>query len=349
MFAGVDTHKDTLAVAVIDHAGRVVSQLELPNQDSGYVRLLALLTSHNVVRVGIEGSGNFGWPAAIYLLKRDVSVVEVPPLMTSRERLSRPGQGKTDPVDAIAIARITARGDALPPVRPMTGHAADLRVLTEYRDQLVNERTATANRVHTDLLWLRPGYQHQLPHLTNISHLHAALQLLDGEDSVRAAVTRARLDRMLTLTEQLAELRIQIDALVKASSSTLPELYGVGPVVAATIIGHVVDVRRYPTRHHFATANGTAPIPASSGRTVRHRLNRGGNRQLNRAIYTIAITQIRADTEGRAYYQRKRAEGKTSREALRCLKRRLSDLIYRRLRADLANAAQPNPSLSIAA
>ena len=348
MFAGVDTHKDTLAVAVIDHAGRVVRQLELPNQDSGYVRLLALLTSYNVVRVGIEGSGNFGWPAATYLLEGDLSVVDVPPLMTSRERLSRPGQGKTDPVDAIAIARITAREDALPPVRPMTGHAADLRVLTEYRDQLVTERTATANRVHTDLLWLRPGYQHQLPHLTNIAHLHAALELLSGDDSV-PAVTRRRLARMLTLTEQLAELRIQIDALVKASGSTLPEVYGVGPVVAATIIGHVSDVRRYPTRHHFATANGTAPIPASSGRTVRHRLNRGGNRQLNRALYTIAITQIRADTEGRAYYQRKRAEGKTSREALRCLKRRLSDLIYRTLRADLANAAQRTPTLSIAA
>lgn len=349
MFAGVDTHKDTLAVAVIDHAGRVVRQLELPNQDSGYARLLALLTSHNVLRVGMEGSGNYGWPAAIYLLQRDLNVVEVPPLMTSRERLSRPGQGKTDPVDAVAIARITAREDALPPVRPMTGQAADLRVLTDYRDQLVNERTATANRVHTDLLWLRPGYQHQLPHLTNMAHLHAALELLSGEDSVRAAVTRSRLARMLTLTEQLAELRIQIDALIKASGSTLPEIYGVGPVVAATIIGHVFDVRRYPTRHHFAAANGTAPIPASSGRTVRHRLNRGGNRQLNRAIYTIAITQIRADTEGRAYYQRKRTEGKTSREALRCLKRRLSDLIYRTLRADLANAAQPTPTLSIAA
>ena len=111
-----------------------------------------------MARVGIEGSRNFGWPAATYLLKRDLNVVEVPPLMTSRERLSRPGQGKptrpgqTDPVDAVAIARITAREDALPPVRPMTGHAADLRVPTEYRDQLVNERTATANRVHTDLL-----------------------------------------------------------------------------------------------------------------------------------------------------------------------------------------------------
>ena len=114
----------------------------------------------------------------------------------------------------------------------------------------------------------------------------------------------------MTLTEQLAELADPNRRPGQSRGSTLPEVYGVGPVVAATIIGHVSDVRRYPTRHHFATANGTAPIPASSGRTVRHRLNRGGNRQLNRALYTIAITQIRADTEGRAYYQRKRAEGK---------------------------------------
>ena len=100
------------------------------------------------------------------------------------------GPGQADPVDAVAIARITAREPSLPPVRPMTGHAADLRVLTEYRDRLVNERTATANRVHTDLLWLRPGHQHQLPHLTNTAHLHAALELLSGDDRVRAAVSR---------------------------------------------------------------------------------------------------------------------------------------------------------------
>ena len=111
-------------------------------------------------------------------------------------------------------------------------------------------------------------------------------------------------------------------------------MYGVGPLVAARFLAEVVDVRRYPTRNTFAAANGTAPIPASSGRTVRHRYNPGGNRQLNRALYTIAITQIRADTEGRAYYDRKRAEGKTSREALRCLKRRLSDVVYRTMRAD---------------
>ncbi len=136
MFAGVDTHKDTLAVAVIDPAGRVVTQLEVANKDSGDVRLLAVLTRHAVTRVGIEGSGNYGWPAATYLLDHGVEVVEVPPLMTSRERQSRPGQGKTDPVDAVAVARITARETSLPPVRPMTGDPADLLVLTEYRDQV---------------------------------------------------------------------------------------------------------------------------------------------------------------------------------------------------------------------
>ncbi|WP_198410351.1 IS110 family RNA-guided transposase [Microlunatus flavus] len=337
----MDSHKDTLAVAVIDATGRVVDQLQVANQESGFARLLELVNGHGVVRVGIEGSGNYGWPAALWLLEHDVTVVEVAPLLTARERSSRPGQGKTDPVDAVAIARITARDDDLPPVRAMTGPAADLRVLSDYRDQLVAERTATANRVHVDLLWLHPGYQHQLRHLTTLSDLAAAEALLTGDSSVRATITRGRLARMKDLTREIGELRVQIDSLVAASGSSLTRIYGVGPLLAATIIGRVGDVRRYPSRHHFATANGTAPIPASSGRTVRHRLNRGGDRQLNRVLYVMAITQIRGDTEGRSYYQRKRAEGKTSREALRCLKRRLSDLIYRTLRADRAADDRP--------
>ena len=152
---------------------------------------------------------------------------------------------------------------------------------------------------------------------------------------------------MVEINAELAGLRAQIAELVEQSGTTLTGIYGVGVFVAARILAEVVDVGRYPTRHTFAAANGSAPIPASSGRTVRHRLNRGGNRQLNRALYTIAITEIRADTEGRAYYERKRAEGKTSREALRCLKRRLSDVVYRTLRADQA-ASRPVP-LAIAA
>lgn len=181
-----------------------------------------MLTGLGVTRVGIEGSGNYGWPAAIHLIDCGLAVVEVPPLLTSRERLSRPGQGKTDPIDAIAVARITARGQFLPPVRPMTGDPADLRVLAEYRDQLVHERTILANRVHVDLLWLRPGYQHQLPHLTNPAHLQAALVLIAGDNSVRATVTRARLDRMVALTEQLRPLRHQIGVRSKPPAAPCP-------------------------------------------------------------------------------------------------------------------------------
>jgi transposase len=325
VFAGIDSHKDTLAVAVIDSAGRPVVVRQLPNDSAGFTELAALVGEHRVEQVGIEGSTNFGWPAAMHLTEAGVAVVEVPPLLTSRERLSRPGQGKTDPVDAVSIARITAREPALPPVRPMDGLPAELRVLMDYREQLIDERTATANRVHTELGWLRPGYQRQLPKLTSPAHLRAALELLENDDSVRATVTRRRLHRMLAIHVELSELREQITALVAQSGTSLTGIYGIGVFVAARILAEVVDVRRYPTRRTFAAAHGSAPIPASSGRTTRHRLNRGGNRQLNRALYTIAITEIRADTEGRAYYERKRAEGKTGREALRCLKRRLSD------------------------
>ncbi len=336
MFAGIDSHKDTLAVAVIDGGGRAVTVRQLPNDPAGFTALADLAVEHRVERMGIEGSTNFGWAAAMHLLEAGLSVVEVPPLLTSRERLSRPGQGKTDPVDAVSIARITAREENLPTVRPMDGLPADLRVLMDYREQLIEERTAIVNRVHTDLGWLRPGYQHRLPRLTSPSHLRAALALLENDSSVRATVTRARLQRLLEIQAELAGLREQIAALVQQSGTSLTGIYGVGVFVAARILAEVIDVRRYPSRHAFAAANGSAPIPASSGRTVRHRLNRGGNRQLNRALYTIAITEIRADTEGRAYYERKRAEGKTGREALRCLKRRLSDVVYRTLRADQA-------------
>jgi transposase len=336
VFAGMDTHKDSLAVAVIDQAGRVLATRQLPNTETGFTRLVSLLARHGVRRVGIEGSGGYGRAAAIHLAILDgVEVVEVPTLLTARERSARPGRGKTDPIDAVAIARVVARDQSLPPVRPSTGPAADLRALTDYRDQLVEERNAVANRVHAELAALRPGYQVTIPRLTRPTELAAAHNLLDGDTSVRAELTRRRLQRLANLDAEIAELYEQISAAVDETKTGLRSIHGVGVLIAARILAEVVDVRRYPTRHAFASANGSAPIPASSGRIVRHRLNRGGNRRLNRCLYLIAITEIRCDTEGRAYYRRKRAEGKTKREALRCLKRRLSDIIYRQLHQDL--------------
>ncbi len=158
--------------------------------------------------------------------------------------------------------------------------------------------------------------------------------MLDGDQRVRAGLARRRLDRIATVITEVRALTRQIGALVSGHADAVQAIYGAGPIVAARFLAEIVDIDRYPNRDVFASANGTAPLAASSGRTVRHRLNRGGNRQLNRGLYTIAITQIRAETEGRIYYDRKRAEGKTSREALRCLKRRLSDQVYKAMRAD---------------
>jgi transposase len=345
VLAGIDTHKDTLAVAVIDDGGRPVVVTELANTETGFDALGELLARHQVQRVGIEGSGNYGRGAAVRLvLTGGIEVVEVPPSLTSRERTARPGGGKTDPGDAVAIARITAREPGLPPVRLPIGQAADLRALADYRAQLVAERTALASRTHAELHGLHPGYQATVPRLTGPTFITAARDLLAGDSSVRAQLTRRRLVRLAELTAEIQEVTGLITAAVEQVPTGLTELYGIGPVSAAIILGEVADIRRYRSRHAFAAANGTAPIPASSGRSSRHRLNRSGNRTLNRVLYTMAITQIRADTEGRAYYLRKRAEGKTSREALRCLKRRLSDLIYKTMHDDLAAPQQLQPA-----
>jgi transposase len=163
---------------------------------------------------------------------------------------------------------------------------------------------------------LRAGYHHQVPNLTTRARVRAALTLIAEDDSVRAVLCRRRLERILAIDAETAELKRQIAELVAAADTTLTDLYGIGPLAAARFIAEVVDVRRYPNRNAFAAANGTTPLPASSGRTVRHRFNPGGNRQLNRALYTIAITQIRGDTEGLAYYEPSRRQNQTRSPAL---------------------------------
>jgi transposase len=343
VIAGIDTHKDTLAVAVVDEAGRLVAGGDVPNTERGFAKLVDMFNTHHVQRVGIEGSGSFGRAVAVHLVvcwqpDRPATVVEVPTLLTSRERRGQLGKGKTDPVDALAIARITTREQQLPPVRLTVGAAADLRALLDYREDLVRERGALVNRAHAELGGLRPGYQQQIPILTTCARVRAAVDLLGDDTSIRATLCRRRLERVIAIDAETAELKRQISKLVAAADTTLTDLYGVGPLVAARFLAEVVDIRRYPNRNAFASANGTAPLLASSGRTVRHRFNPGGNRQLNRSLYTIALTQIRGDTEGRAYYERKRAAGKSKREALRCLKRRLSDIIFTTIRHDAAGA-----------
>ena len=328
---GIDSHKDVLAGCLIDEACRPLEHRSIANTPAGHGELAGWAQGARVERVAIEGSGNYGRPAALALLAAGVEVVEVPPQMTAQARRRQRSNTKTDRVDALLIARIGARDDDLPPARG-DGPLDELRCLVGYRRELVQSRTGHVNRLHGDLEKIRCGYHRTISAITSDKALTRVMRLLSGDTGARANVARGRVRRIRQLNRQIADLTSQIGALVAASGTTLTEIHGIGALTAADILAEVGDPRRFATKAKFAMANGTAPLEASSGRIVRHRLNRGGNRQLNRAIHTAAITQIgRKDSEGRQLYEHHLNRGKTKREAIRALKRRISDRVWTHL------------------
>jgi transposase len=335
MRAGIDSHKRTLAVAVVDDAGRQVMVEAFANDPKGHLRLGKWLADAGVTRVGIEGSGHLGRAAAAWLVDVGFDVREVPCGFTVRERRRRAGGGKSDPIDALAIARVTVREEDLVAARCKDDTAEELRILSDYRRQLVTERIRLVNRVHADLVIVVPGYEDKVPQLTRPSQVRAARRLLHGKSGVRVELIRRRLDRVTAIDQEARELKARLEQTVIGTGSTLMELPGVGAITAARILGETGDVRRFRDHNAYASANGTAPIPASSGEVTRHRVNRGGNRLLNEAIHTIALVQNRGVGPGKAFIDQRRANGKTHREAMRSLKRRLSDVIYRIQLADL--------------
>ena len=328
---GIDTHKDTLAACAADDVGRAVAHRSFDNTPQGHAELAGWVHELEAALVAMEGSGNYGRPAAVALASAGIAVVEVPPNMTAAGRRRQRTGTKTDPADALAIARVGLAEPTLPPPRP-GGHIEELRCLVRYRCELSAERTRQINRLHADLSQLRPGYHHRTGRLISVKALDAAARMLRGDHSARARIARSRITTLRGLGRDIASLAKEIHDAVEATGTTLRLIDGIGDLTAAEILTHVGDPTRFGTKSAFAMANGTAPIEASSGRVQRHRLNRGGNRQINKAIHTAAIAQIaRPDTEGRHYYERCLARGKTKREAIRALKRRISDRIWTHL------------------
>ena len=333
MVVGFDSHKDSLVGCCIDEIGAPVGDRSFANTVAGHLKALEWVTDLGAARVGIEGSGSYGRPLALVLIAAGAEVVEVPPQMTARARRSQRSRHKSDPADALQIARIAAREDDLPQPRP-DGEVEDLRTLVFYRREQAISLTREGNRLHADLALIRPGYKQQITtRLTRPSALSRVMRLISADRSVRADIARLRIRTMRTLISRIADIDTQIGELVETTGAeVLTGIYGIGTLGAGEILAEVGDPTKYPTKAKFAMANGTAPLQASSGRTIRHRLNRGGNRRLNSTIHIAALTQIRRPgTEGRLYYEQLKDRGKTKTEAMRILKRRISDRIWTHL------------------
>ena len=263
------------------------------------------------------------------------TVVDVPPALSARARLLDAGRkDKTDVHDARSAAIVALRHRNLRAVA-LEDHRQVLRLLARRHHQLVAGRTRAICRLHAVLCEMIEGGLSK-----NLSAKRAAAELRKLRPARRDRRSNANGSRSSSSTRSavidraLVELHRRIDDAVKPRRTSVTDVFGVGPIVACYLIGYSGDIRRFPTAGHYARYNATAPIEASSGPKVRHRLNPNGNRQLNHAIHIAALGQISHDTPGRAYYLAKQADGKSRKEAMRCLKRRISDAVYRQLRAD---------------
>ena len=332
---GVDPHKGSVAVAAIDEAtGEFLERASFPQDRTGLRRLEHWAKRFPERRWAVENAGGLGRHLAVRLAAASESVVDVPPKLSARVRVLSTGNArKNDGLDALATALAASRNERLAPVDPESASEA-LRLLSERREDLVAERTRALNRLHALLRDLLPGG------VAGKLSADRAARILRG---IRPRGSSARLRRRLasevlrdvrTLDRKIADLNRRIEAEVEASSTTLTQIFGIGPILAARIIGTVGDVGRFPTKAHFASYSGTAPLEASSGQAVRHRLSLAGNRHLNYALHMVAVCQARSDARGGAYYRKKMAEGKSRKEALRCLKRRICDAVFRNLVAD---------------
>ena len=333
---GVDTHKANLAACAIDERGRPQAQRSFANSASGHRAFERWLRALPLPRrIGIEGSGSFGAGLAQRLAAAGEEVREVPAVLTYRERRRTGRPGKSDPADALAIARVVLREERLPAFRVRVHR--DLKLLVDYREQLIGEQTRLRNRLHADLRVLVPGYGAQLGRcgdLTSVASVAAARSMLAPLDGVAAELAERRLARVELLAREITALNSRLADALEGSHLALTAISGVGSLTAARLLGETGDVRRFHSSAAFAMACGVAPIPASSGSTQRVRLSRRGNRQLNRALFRVAFTQARCYAPAHAYMERKRSEGKSWNEALRCLKRHLADVVYRAMLED---------------
>lgn len=352
---GVDTHKRSHTLVALDAATGVMrGQLTIAAGDEGTLDALRFAAELDEERVwAVEDCRHVSGRLERGLVASGDRVIRVAPGLTETSRRAVRQPGKSDPIDATAIARAALReGIDRLPVAFLDEQAHEIRVLTDYRDQLINERVRLASRLRWHLVQIAPELEAQIRPQGLIGpriRAMVARGLTRLPSSPQRRVARAILKRINAIYREEGELLVEMKVLIDAHCPALLAEHGCGTVTAAIIIGHTAGAKRFPTDACFARHAGVAPIPASSGNTQRHRLHRGGDRQLNRAIHIIAFSRARTDHTTQAYLARKHSEGKTKAEAIRCLKRHVARRIWRVLYTTQTPPSPPPPSTPITA
>lgn len=330
---GIDPHKKShTAVAVDSQTGELRGELTVATDPGGHTELIAWARElDSKRRFALEDCRHVSGRLERELIARGERVLRVPPKLMGQERRSEREFGKSDPIDAAAVARAALRHPDLPEAHLDPG-AREIKLLVDHREDLVRERTAIVGRLRWHLHDVAADLEPQLRSLAR-DHVRRSLaqRLARRPQTTQVAICRELLQRVGEITRRERELRSEIGQRVRAYAPELLELPGCAELTAAKLLGEIAGAKRFSSDAQLARHAGCAPLEASSGKRRRHRLSRRGNRQLNCAFHRIAVTQARVHPEARAYLERKRAEGKSTREAIRCLKRHLTRRVWRLL------------------
>jgi transposase len=336
MCIGVDTHKKAHLLVAIDDQGQTGGTYTMANTPSGWAAALCWAHGLDATRIwGIENSGSLGKGFAQFLLiQGEPDVHEIVPHRTAQYRKRGRSQDKTDATDALAMARLLRAETEFLPTVPRDDVSTELRLLSDHRDNLIAERTRLINQLHAQMLQIDPCYEEKSGALTSLTGVRSCRDLEiphagDGVLRTRLLIVHQLVSQVLQLAEAIETVETALTQRVEEGATPLVQLCGVGTIIAARLIGELGCVPRVHSAAALAALAGIAPVAVSSGGKHGHRLNRGGNRRLNRTFHMIAVCQLRCEPLARAYYAKKRAEGKTAWAALRCLKRRLVDVVYR--------------------
>jgi transposase len=334
---GGDCHKRTHTLVAVDDNGHELGVKTVSAVTVGHLEALNWARKWPERRWALENCRHLSRRLEADLLLAGEAVVQVSPKLMAGARRSAREWGKSDPIDALAVARAALRESDLPVAR-LEGESREVKLLLDHRDDLVAERTRVQNRLRWHLHELEPNFDVPERSLSRRVVMKQVEKVLAAHCGVAADIAVELLQRVRQLTERINELAAQLRTLVTGLAPNLLELSGCGALSAAKLIGETAGIIRFKTQARFAMHNGSAPIPVWSGNSQRHRLNRSGNRQLNAALHRIALTQMRLGGRGYDYIQHRRACGDTKKEAIRALRRRISDEVFRRMWLDAKNA-----------